>query len=244
MRIITNEGLIKRYARLGTIASFGGLLILVVGMVMSFREDGNFSLSLGLLLFGFMLSQVGIYLGNRYARLPRPDQAMNKALKGLERRYSIYHFVAPSAHLLVGPAGIWVVLPKPQRGHITFDKGRWRQRGGLGLAYMRIFAQESIGRPDLEIGAELEGMHKFLKKEIPDVEFPAPQAVLLFTNEKTEVDAPAAPVATLKLDALKEFIRQQQKTGKHKLTAEQIAAIQRVLEAGIAGAKAGGEEQG
>ena len=58
----------------------------------------------------------------------------------------------PTAHLLVGPVGVWVLMPRHQAGRITYDenKNRWRQKGGN--FYLKIFAQENLGRPDLEIG--------------------------------------------------------------------------------------------
>lgn len=233
MRIITNDQHIRRYARIGQFTSLGGLVLLVAGLIISFTNVEQVALSLGALLFGFALSQVGIFLGNRYARFPRPDQAINLALKGLDKRHTIYHYVAPTAHMLAGPSGIWVLIPKPQRGRITYEKGRWRQKGGLGLAYMRIFAQEGIGRPDLEIGAEIESVRKFLAKEIPDVEFPDINAVLVFTNDKAEVDADDAPIATLPLKKVKEHIRKAAKEKGVRLTPEQISALQDVLESGI-----------
>lgn len=231
MQIYTNDKHIRRYARIGQYTSIGGLLLLVAAMVIQFTRQDLFSLSLAGLLFGFALSQVGIYLGNRYARSPRPDQALNLALKGLDRRFSLYHYVAPTAHLLSGPSGLWVLLPKVQRGRITFEKGRWRQRGGAGLAYMKIFAQEGIGRPDLEISAEVESVKKFLQKELPDVTFPEPRAALLFTNEKARVDAPDAPVPTLPIKQLKDLIRKSGKVKEGRMSPDQIAALGDVLEA-------------
>ncbi len=231
MQIFTNETHIKRFSRLGQIASIAGLLLLGGGLYISFSRPEQVGLSLGGLLLGFGVSQIGIYLGNRYARFPRPDQAINKSLKGMDRNYSLYHFIAPSAHFLVGPAGMWILLPKPQRGRITYDKGRWKQRGNFWLGYLRIFAQEGIGRPDLEIGAEIGGIKKFLAKNIPEVEFPDPQAALVFLNDRAEVEAEGAPVATLKIERLKSHIRKQAKIKENRLSPDQIAALKAVLEA-------------
>ena len=66
MRIITNENLIKRYARIGQFASLAGLVLLVAGLIISFTNQEQVALSLGALLLGFGLSQVGIFFGNRY----------------------------------------------------------------------------------------------------------------------------------------------------------------------------------
>src|SRR4030065_43049 len=77
-------------------------------------------------------------------------------------------------------AAIWVLIPRYQRGTITYEKGRWRQKGGN--LYLKIFAQEGLGRPDLEIGGEVEAVTRYLKKLLPEREFPQIQAALIFTT--------------------------------------------------------------
>jgi hypothetical protein len=231
MRIVTNVKLIERNARIGKIVSITGLLILVAGMVISFRNEEQIILSFAALLIGFALSQVGIYYGNRYSRFPRADRALNDALKGLDRQHTIYHDASPVSHLLVGPSGVWVLIPRHQQGKITFEKGRWKQKGGFMLSYMKLFAQESIGRPDLEIGAEIETVNRFLASKLPETTLPAIQAALLFSNPKAEVDAPDAPFPTLPMDKLKKTIRNYSKEKEVRLAPEKAAAIQDALEA-------------
>ena len=228
MRIITNDSLIKRNTRIGQIASVAGLATLGAGIFISFRNPDQISLYLGALVVGFALSQIGIYFGNRYARAPRPHEALNQALKGMDKRYSLYHYSSPVSHLLIGPAGIWVLYPPFQRGTITYEKGRWRQRGGFGLFYLRLFAQEGLGRPDLETGAALDSLNKFIEKELPNIDLPAAQAVLVFTNPTADVRVDDAPVPTMPAKMLKEFIRKQAK--KNHLSAEKAQALRDVLE--------------
>jgi hypothetical protein len=212
MNIITNDNLVRRNSAIGRYTSIAGLLVLAVGMYLSFQEPGQFGLSLAALLVGFSLSQIGIYFGNRWSRNPRPDEQLNTALKGLNREYSIYHYQSPASHLLVGPAGVWVLVPRHQRGNITYRKGRYRQSGGgLRLFYMKIFAQEGLGRPDLDIQVEAERVEKYLLKEFEEGEMPPVQAALIFTNEEAQLDADEAPFPTLPLRKLKDFIRKQAK---------------------------------
>jgi hypothetical protein len=213
MEIISNERLIKRNARIGQITSITGLAVLAGGMLISFTRPEMFSISLVALLIGFGLSQIGIYFGNRWGRRPRPDEVLDTALKGLDGRYSIYHYTTPTSHLLVGPAGIWVLMPRHQAGTITYDegKGRWRHKGGN--LYLKIFAQENLGRPELEIGAEINAVSSFLESRLDDEQPPEVSAVLVMTNEKCVVEADNAPSPTLEVKKLKDFIR---KTAKSK----------------------------
>lgn len=227
MDIITNERLIRRNARIGQITSIVGLLILAGGMVISFTRAELFSISLITLVVGFGLSQIGIYFGNRWGRRPRPDEILDTALKGLDGRYSLYHYSSPTHHLLVGPAGIWILLPHQQSGEITYDesKERWRQKGGN--LYLKIFAQESLGRPDLEIGSEIQAVSNFLEDHFDEEEVPEVQAVLILTNEKAEVNADNAPAPTLPVKKLKEFIR---KTAKSKpISLDRVAEVKEML---------------
>ena len=228
MRIIRNDKMIQRNSKIGAFTSLGGLVVLVVGLVVSFSKPELVSLAWGALLLGFILTQVGLYFGNRWGRKPRPDELLDAGLKGLDDRYTIYHYKSPVAHLLVGPAGIWILLPYQQAGIITYEKGRWKQKGGGFLqAYMRVFAQEGLGRPDLDIISDLDAMKKFFTKFLPDMDPVDIQTALVMTNDKAviEIEDPPNPIVTLK--KIKELIR---KTAKEKgLSTAQIQSIQEAL---------------
>ncbi|MES0359954.1 MAG: hypothetical protein ABUK20_03495 [Anaerolineales bacterium] len=229
MDITTNERLINRNARIGQITSIIGLVVLAGGMFISFTRPEFFTISLIALLVGFGLSQIGIYFGNRWGRRPRPDEILDTALKGLDGRYSIYHYSTPTSHLLVGPAGVWILMPRQQAGTITYDeaKKRWRQKGGN--LYLKIFAQENLGRPDLEIGSEMHAISSFLEEKLPGEEVPDVNAALILTNEKVVVEADNAPAPTLDVRKLKDFIR---KTAKGKpISSDLVEDIKEVFSA-------------
>ena len=213
MNIVINEKIVRRNTRIAQVTMFGGLIVLAGGMYISFRMPQQFGLSLAALMVGFALSQIGIYFSNRWGRRPRPDELINQALKGLDSKYTIYHYPTPAPHLLIGPAGIWVLNPQHQKGTITFSKGRWRQKGGN--IYLKIFAQEGLGRPDLEVVADIDKIQNYLQKLMPDEEtIPAIQAALVFTNERADVQVEndeEAPAVTITLNKLKDFIRKAAK---------------------------------
>ncbi len=228
MNINSNDSLIKRNARIGQYTSIAGLLVLGGGLYISFTRPEQFGLSWGALLIGFVLSQIGLYFGNRWGRSPRPDEVLNQALKGLDKSYTLFHYRAPASHVLVGPAGVWVLLPRHQGGTITFEKGRWRHRGGgIGFQFRKFFAQEGLGRPDLEIPGEVAPIEKMLKKAYGDEEAPPVQAALVFTNPAVEINAEEAPVPTLPAKKLKEFIRKQAK--QKSLSQSQADTVRRLI---------------
>jgi hypothetical protein len=222
MNIETNEALVTRNARIAKFAMLGGLLVLVAGMVVSFQSPEQITLSFGALLLGFALSQVGIYYTNRWGRRPRPDELINKELKGLDSKYSIYHYITPTPHLLVGPAGVWVLLPRHQRGVITYSKDRWRQKGGN--VYLKLFAQEGLGRPDLEVPGEVQAVRGYLQKLLPESELPPIFAALLFTNDRAEIQISPEeepPAATIRIGELKDLLRKTAKTKPISMTKVQ-----------------------
>jgi hypothetical protein len=230
MKIIKNEKLIKRNGTIGQYLSLGALVVLGVGMYISFTRPELFTISLICLAVGFIMTQVGMYMGTRYGRSPRPDERLDAGLKGLHSEFHMFHYTAPVSHLLVGPSGAWVILPFQQGGQIFFDKKRWRVRGGgFFQAYMRVFGQEGIGRPDLEAEGEAASLKKFLAKNLGESNIPEIKPILVFTNEKVELEAGESPIPAMKLKQLKEFMRQGAKS--RALTSEQVAQITNLFSA-------------
>ena len=228
MNIVRNDKLIKRNSKIAQFTMLGGLVVLGGGMFVSFRYPEQTAISLGALLLGFLLSQVGIYFSNRWGRRPRPDELIDQALKGIDSKYILYHYSSPVQHLLVGPSGIWILMPYYQRGTITYKNGRWVQKGGN--LYLKVFAQESLGRPDMELLSEMDNLRNFLSKKLPDGTVPQIQAALVFFNPKVAIDIPEGetpPAETVLIGKLKELVR---KPGKGKsLPAETVRQVQDTL---------------
>jgi hypothetical protein len=227
MKIVTNNKTIKRNTRIGQIATIASLVILLAGLGMSFQQN-LLNYSFIALLLGFIISQLGIFYGNRFGRSPRPDEKLTQSLKGLDDKYTIYHYMTPVSHLLVGPAGVWILLPYQQRGTILFDekKNRWVQKGGN--AYLKIFAQEALGRPDMDVKSGQLDLQNFIKQRAENLTLPV-QAALVFTNPKAEVDAANAPSPTITLEKLKDLIRRKAK--EEPVSLEQVRLLQNILPA-------------
>lgn len=231
MKIIKNEKLIKRNGMIGQWTSIGALVVLGGGMYLSFKNPANPNMvtySVIALVAGFILTQVGMYMGNRWGRSPRPDERLDAGLKGLPGDFTIYHFNTPASHLLVGPAGVWILLPYRQRGVVTYSKNRWRVgNGGFMQAYMSIFGQEGIGRPDLESESEINAVYKLLAKKLDESEIPEIQTALIFMHDEVDLQADDAPLPAMKIKQLKEFMRQKAK--EKPISATQLMAIKSAL---------------
>jgi hypothetical protein len=228
MKIIKNEKLIERNSKLGNYISLGALVILGGGMYISFSKPEWFIYSIVCLIVGYILTQIGMYMGNRWGRSPRPDEKIDAGLKGLHSDFNMYHYVAPASHLLVGPAGVWVLLPFHQRGKVEYDGKRWKLSGGGFIqSYMKIFGQESLGKPEAEANAEISAVQKFLEKNLVGQQIPEVKALLIFTSDDLELEANDSPIPAMKLKQLKEFMRQASKN--RTLSNSQIEEIGRLF---------------
>lgn len=238
MKIIKNEKLIKRNAKIGQYSSLAGILVIVGTMVFLIQfarspestSQTNIFILWGVLFVGIALSQVSMYFGTRWGR--RPDVALDKALKGLPGDSVLYHYSSPVPHLIVGSAGIWILLPYHLRGKVTYKKNRWRVGGGgFTQGYLRIFGQDTIGRPDIEFSSHASSLEKHLKKSLDnDQDIPPIKGALVFLDDKVELEADDAPLPAVQVKKLKDFIR---KAGKDTpLSAEDVQRVKNSLPAG------------
>lgn len=229
MKIVSNDKLISRNSKIGKYTTLASLAVLTGGLVLSFRTESitYMTISIGALFLGFVLSQIGIHYTTRWGRPPRVDERLTQSLKGLDDKYTLYHYTSPVSHLLVGPAGIWVLIPYFQRGKIFYDevKNRWRQ-SGVSL-FLKLFAQETLTRPDIEVRSQTEDMRKFLGKNAGENYSLPVQSAIVFTDPRAEVDAANAPIPTMEADKLKDFIRKKAKTEPVK--EESFRMVQNLL---------------
>lgn len=233
MNIVINEKTIQRNKRIGSIATIGSILLFGAGIWFTTAVKDPLIINqyiwvvYGSLIIGFIGSQIGISLGNRFGRSPRMDERISAALKGLTKDYTLYHYVSPASHLLVGPAGIWALQSYHQRGTIVYEKNRYQQKGGgLLLGYLKIFAQEGLNRPELDVESDFAALKKQLKKEFGE-DLPPLNAALIFLDPRAEIQAEGAPYPALKPDGLKDLLRKAAKN--NPLPAATIQRVNQVF---------------
>lgn len=223
MRVETNEKLYTRNTRAALAANLTGLFLLAGSLFVLFGTPQAFGRYLLFLFGGIVFTQLGNYFG-RWNK--RPDRAIDRALKSLDDSYTIYHYRSPVAHLLVGPSGLWILLPRYTRGTVTYDtqRRRWRARGGR---LMGRLLQEGIGRPVQEASLEAEFLDGFLQKNWNGGSLQV-HAALVFVEEQTEVLASDAPIPTVSLKKLKPLIVRGDAKGR--LSREQVRQLNQLFE--------------
>ena len=209
MQIFTNETLIKRYALISKALSTTGILVLLSGLAASFLRPEWSSLPFYTLIAGFMLSNVGMFLANRYVREPRPDLVLRNSMKGLDDRYLMYQYHLPAHHTIITPSGVYAVTLKFQGGTVEWNDNRRRFRHRGVSIYRKIFGQESLGQPIIEAQAEAQRLAKFLNKKFGD-DAPDVYPILLFTNPKIAFEnIKETPIPVLKAKRLNAYLRKQ-----------------------------------
>jgi hypothetical protein len=203
MQRYANDRAINFKAKLGKILTYGGFGTVIVIFILSIQEKMLTNTLLIVTLVGMLLSQYGIFLDNRWGKRPRIDEVFDLALKGLDSKYSIFHYELGANHVLIGPPGIFVLVPVVFDGEITFDGERWwRTRIRRGKEQKR--AMRNIAT---DAAIEVRSLNKALQKKLVDQELPDVKPILVFLHSGATVNVEHAPITAVHLKKLKAAIR-------------------------------------
>lgn len=208
MRIIRDERRIEVLSSVGQYATLGGLLILLIGLVISFvrpRWMLPVVISTGL---GFLLSVVGGFFADRYAGSLAHHKALAEVLKGLDYRHTLLQYVLPAEHVLVEPGGCTVFVVKSQGGTVVYDaqNNKWRHKQ-RGKFFRRLVGQAGLGKPDEEAKRNVERLREYLDEKLEDAERVPVRGAVVFVNEDVQLEADQAPVPTFYRKNVKDWLR-------------------------------------
>lgn len=212
MKVKTDEKFIPKKARLGKYFSMAGLVVLSLGMYISFAYPNLFDLSLLCLVIGFSIASIGSYNVSRWVKPPRGDEMLDKALKGRSNKYLLVNYLLPVPHVLLTPFGVYVLHTKKQNGEITYrGQGKWQQRKEMRRRLRLFFGgEQSLGNPNSELARDIGVVHKYLTGNLPDEEINVSGAVV-FLNDEAVLDVQSDDVPVLKPKDLKKFLDDEQK---------------------------------
>jgi len=208
MIILRDEKRVERLKKIGQYVSFLGMGILLVGLAIIFWGNENAVLyQLVALAAGWAISQIGIYLGHRYGRDPRPDEVLDEALKNVARDGRLYHYLLPAPHVLLVPSGVIILHTKYQGGDITAEGDQWKQKGA-GLR--KYFGQEGLGNPSKEVERLVSAMANYIRKNAPEIEEVPMAPLIVFTTKNIKsLDVKNSNIPAMHYTKLKGFLRQQ-----------------------------------
>ncbi len=245
MKLYRNVTEIRKKETWGRRLSLVGLGVLFVGLLASFVPtwyppeavvendlirffQQNWTwISFAALPLGFIFASFGSYFINRFARrrwpgnktIARPDEIVERSMKGFDDKYAYFAWSLPASHVLVGPGGVMVFAIRSDRGKVTVQGDRWREPFNIGR-FFTIFAREGVGNPTLELEEQVRKLRALLAKATPtngnggNLQDVPIEPVALFLNPEMEIklDAPSIPV--VRADQLKEYVRRRGKEAK------------------------------
>lgn len=183
MKVYTNETLVDRKRKIAGISSLLGFGILLVAIFLSFREQYVSYAWLGAAV-GLIVSLVGTYHVNRWVRPPVAEKILEKVLKRLDRRYFLYNYIGPVAHLLLTPSGLIAIVVKRYEGDVTCNDDSWKGSFSVRRLYTRGLTAESLGNPTKEAEETRETVRKWLKENVSEYADDIPvDAVIFFLNQ-------------------------------------------------------------
>ena len=206
MKSIIDRHKIASRARLSHIASIGGLAVLLASVVLPMFRQDLASISSPLMIIGLATSMVGIYFANRWVKKPRPEDGLDKALKGLSDHHRLYHYPAlPCDHLLLAPDGVIVLETVNLSGRFSYKGGRWKEKMTIGRA-LRSIVEERLGDPVKAARAAENHLKKLFDEQIaPGANIPV-NSLVVFTHPAVELEIENPPLPVCKLDKLRRHI--------------------------------------
>jgi hypothetical protein len=222
MRHYVNQALIRRNSLLGKILVWGGLAVVIGSVLISLQSPDVLNPYIFGGFLGVIATQIGTLLTNRWGRSPRLDEIIGDSIKGMDERFVLFSYILRVDHALISPAGIFVLIPRPEDGVIDYQEGDWFQdrpkRGLLQRGGKRaISGFERQARTD---SAKLQRrLAKYLSEEsIPDV-----QPVFVFFHPDAVLQVADSPFPAVHVKKLKVWLRKLPKGSS--LTSEQVNAL-------------------
>lgn len=213
MKIVRNDKLIKRNAKISQYVLYAALTTLAIGIYLTLKNKSSESIGWAYLFLipSYILVQISIAMGSRWSRSPRPDEIVAQSLKGLGNEFTLYIHSTAIPHLLIGPAGIWIIKTYYQSGKIYVDQKRsvLKQKGG-GNFFTKLFASEGIGNVVRETGDWMKQLEKYFQKR--DIaSHPEVKAIDVFISPEVVLDVPSFVEPVITSDKLKDFMRRTAK---------------------------------
>ncbi|GIL09245.1 MAG: hypothetical protein BroJett033_7560 [Chloroflexota bacterium] len=244
MRTEINERLVKRNRRIAQWLFFVSFGILIGAFFITNQQAMNTAASANTLMLllsslvlplGLIATLISVRMTNLWIRQPRPEAALRDGLKGLSNRsvlYSYYH--TPAQHVLVCPQGVFAIVTRFQEGSFSVEGDRWTTHGGPLSAVMRVFRQDSVGRPNADAARAAGHVQKLLEPIAPGVTV-RPLVVFVDPRARFTLNQPLVPVlyANPKMEPnLKDYLRDLPREGITTLTQDQIKSFEAATLAG------------
>lgn len=235
MRIVTNEGLIRRNRQIAQVLFFVSFGVLILGLfVINAQQPGqsdalSFLLPTAILPVAFLMTMLSVRMTNLWVRHPRPEVVIPEAAKVVGSKGVLFNYLHfPARHVLIGPSGVYAIVTRFQDGTFTVNGDRWVTHRSLPGRIVSLFRFDGIGNPTADAQRAAAHVKQLLSGIAPDVPV---QPIIVFVDSRATItlNEPTVPVvfADSKLQPnLRDLVKGTAKSPGSTLTAEQIAAFE------------------
>lgn len=210
MRFVRNNGYLKTRKRLARLTAFGGFLILIASVALTFFIPALFIPGYVLLIVGFITFNMGMQQITRWSRHPRPDEILIDTLRRLNDRYTLVMY--PTAgkgrpeNILVYPGGLVVITTRELDGKVSIEGNKWHRSGGRIWALIGMSGPQ-LGNPTLDNERDREVLRKVLsERDLPGGD--TIDGIVVFLNPKAELTVGATDISVVATDALVHAVRE------------------------------------
>lgn len=198
MRVVINEAQINRYRKISHVLFFISLAGMGIGFFYTWTQPAASStsqISCLILPILLLMTLTSVRMANTWIREPRPITVLSDALKGLGKKYTIFHHVLPAPHVLVGPEGVFTLTTVWQERAYRVEGKRWRGDEGIVRKINGYLRQDLIGNPFQDALFQAQQVQKLVEKVAPDSEVEV-QPLIVMINPKASFEAedPIIPV--------------------------------------------------
>jgi hypothetical protein len=232
MRVVINQALIDRYRRISHILFFVSLAGMGVGFFYTWTSNPNSQgnqLSCLILPILLLMTLTSVRMANTWIREPHPVEVLSDSLKGLGKKYAIFHHVLPAPHVLIAPEGVFTITTVWQERPYSVTGKKWHGEEGLLRKINGYMRQDLLGNPFQTAQLEAQQMQKLVDKIAPDSGVEV-QPLIVFISPKGEfaADDPLFPVLyadSKRKPSLRTYLRDVKSENRPTLTEEQIDKI-------------------
>lgn len=214
MQSYINASKVRRNGVIARILTYGGLGIMGLGLLVSFQEPVRIDLVFLMFFVGMIASQIGIPMRNRWDRRPRMDEVLDSALKGLDKRYAVFHYSLGAKHVLFSPAGVFALIPRLESGKIRYTNGTWTRTTPRKRRIFRRGGTRKIRGIERQSRTEITRASKNVEVNPLSI-----RALIVFVHPGAALQAEGAPSPAAHVKKLKPGLRKMTK-------AETLSALQ------------------
>ncbi len=224
MRVVINQKKIKRNRQLSHILFLVSLAGMGIGFFYTWTADPNAQtsqISCFILPMLMLLTLISVRMANTWIREPRPEDVLEQSFKGLGKKYTIFHYLLPAPHVLIGPEGVFTVTTVWQEGQYAVKGKKWSGDSGLVRKILGYMRQDLLGNPFSDAMLEAQQVQRLLDKIAPDAGVEV-QPLVVFTSPKVEVEIEDPMLPVLYADpkrrpSLREYLKSQANSGRKTL---------------------------